>query len=50
VSGEHRAPNLGHDGVGHLLGDQPTREEVGLRVDEQPLYRTGRGGPIALGR
>ena len=37
VSGEHRAPDLGRDAVGDLLGDEPAREEVGLRVDEQSL-------------
>jgi hypothetical protein len=50
VPGEHRPPDLGQHGVGHLLGDQPAREEVGLRIDEQPLRGAGRGGPLALGQ
>ena len=41
VSGEHHAPDPSHYGVGHLLSDQPTREEVGLRVDEQSLGHAG---------
>ncbi len=49
VSGDHRPPDLDHYGIGHLLGDQPTREEVGLRVDEQSLGCAGRSVPIAFG-
>jgi hypothetical protein len=48
--GEHRAPDLDHGRAGQLLGDLPAREEVGLRVDEQPLGHAGRGVPVALGQ
>jgi hypothetical protein len=36
--------------VGYLVGDRPTRQQVGLRVDEQPLRHTDRGVPEACGQ
>lgn len=50
MPGQYCAPNLGQDGIGHLFGDRPSREEVGLGVDEQPLGRAGGGVPITLGQ
>jgi hypothetical protein len=50
VSGEHGAPDLGHCPAGHLLSDQPAREQVGLRLDEKSPGRVARGGPMAFGQ
>lgn len=48
VSGEDRAPDHDERGVGNLVSCQATREQIGLRVDEEPLGRAVRGNLVAF--